>query len=178
MESLLPTDRPPVTSNHVWTWPVLIGCIMLLQFSIVGTLIVASSSNPSFAVEPNSYQKAVHWNDAAAQRQANERLGWRTEIAVSDHASIVGEREISLAMHDPAGAPIDDASVSAQVFHHARAKERATIEFEPRGGGNYVARARLDREGSWEMRFTAARGGTIFTKTVIESVNSPIGLMK
>lgn len=139
-------------------WIGLVGVIAAMSLSGAVMLVRASRSDAaSFAVEPDYYRKAVHWDEVAAQRRANERLGWRAVIESGPGGVIV------VTVTDREGAAIDGARLSAEVFAQARAADRRAVEFTAQGEGRYDASFSMNRAGSWRVRLRAERGGEVFT---------------
>jgi nitrogen fixation protein FixH len=131
-----------------------------VQMSIVFTMMYVATSDPTFAVEPDYYEKALAWDATAAQHRTNERLGWRADVR-AEGAGTAADLVLTLTTSD--GTPLDGGVVSAELFSNVRAGERTSIALEPRGGGVYRARAPFDRAGMWECRLTVKRGPETFT---------------
>jgi nitrogen fixation protein FixH len=139
-------------------WPLIIIGLLVVQAAGIITMVVISGRDPSFAVEPDYYQKALAWDDAARQRQAGADLGWTVDL----HAGAEG---LSVELHDALGRPLDGAQVEAEVFHHARAADRHTIALAAAGDGLYRGTTRLARRGHWEVRLLITRGPELLTLT-------------
>ena len=132
-------------------------------------MVSVATSDPSFAVVPDYYRKAVAWDETARQTAANERLGWTLAIDVSRRTDAGDRREVRVDLHDAAGAPIRDAGIRIEAYFDARAgaKQRVLLEPAPDQPGRYIGRLPVERDGHWtfhavvhrgEDRFTAQRG--------------------
>jgi nitrogen fixation protein FixH len=133
------------------------------QMGIVGGMMYVASSDPSFAVEPNYYEKALAWDATAAQKAANERLAWRTTVGVS--RGDAGGSELVVRLVNSDGTALDGAKVQAEVFASTRARERTALLLEARGDGTYASPAPISRAGLWECRLVIDRGPERFTTT-------------
>lgn len=134
---------------------------------ILGTTVAANvyvmhlaGDDPSFAIEPDYYDRALHWDDELAQRERNARLGWRAAPTL-DVAAAQGTLQVRLA--DAVGAPVRDATVRVSAFPIARATQVVEATLAPRADGAYAAPFPVQRSGAWEVRVEAVRGGDRFT---------------
>lgn len=168
-----PPQRP--ARPAVWFWPTLVFALLGMQVLICATIIYASNSDPTFAVEPDYYQKSLNWDAAQAQKRAQSELGWTLALDVSSAASPLGQRQLRCRLMGRDGRPIEGAAVSAEAFHHARGNDRLRIEFIPAGPGSYEAAAPLRKPGLWEFRFDVRRGEQVFVATETIDVRQPIG---
>jgi nitrogen fixation protein FixH len=133
-------------------------------------LLVLAVDDPSFAVEPEYYEKAMAWDEKRAQDRRNEELGWSLELEVGHDPSPSGSRTVALLLLDDEGAAIEGATVRLETFHNARAGEIFESTLAPEGGGRYAAALPLRRPGLWEFRFVVESGGETFTKTLLRDV--------
>ncbi|MEP0845746.1 MAG: FixH family protein [Phycisphaerae bacterium] len=158
-----------------WLWPGLVIGLIVMQAALAGTLIVCATNDPSFAVEPDYYRRALNWDAEAAQRRASDSLGWTLSLEVAPAANVVGEREVRFRLRDHAGAPINDAHLDVTVFHHARGNERIGLMPAEKGGGEYICAAPLRKAGTWEFRVRALRGMDQFVATELVEVEPSRG---
>ncbi len=146
-------------------WPVFLVGLILANVAFDLSIVYLVSSDPSFAVEKDYYQKGLHWNDEMAQQGANGRLGWTADVTVRP-SGVPGESEIAATLTDAHGAPVQGALLTAEIFHNARASDVFEARFAPRADGTYLARLPLRRPGVWEFRFRAVRAEDTFTATL------------
>lgn len=137
--------------------PALVGLITVSTMIGAAALIYHAHADPSFAVESDYYDKAVHWDDSAAQERRNAELGWRLSISAEPSDGL------KLIIVDALGLPIDGASVSVEAFHNARSADRVALAPADSGGGVYRQAAEFARPGIWEFRVVARRGEETFT---------------
>lgn len=158
-----------------WLWPGLVIGLIVMQAALAGTLLVCATNDPSFAVEPNYYRRALNWDAEAAQRRASDALGWTLSLEVAPAASVIGEREVRFRLLDREGAPVLDAHLDVIAFHHARGSERIGLMPGAQGGGEYTCTAPLRKAGTWEFRVRALRGVDQFIATELVEVGPPRG---
>jgi nitrogen fixation protein FixH len=154
-------------------WPILVVALLAGHALLLVFVVLIATRDRGFAVEPGHYDKALHWDDIAAQRATNQRLGWRVELGLGDRVTPVGDRELSCTLVNSDGRPLDGAAVEVVMFPHARGTERTVLALAPRGAGGYAATTRFPRKGLWEFRFTIKRGPETFTKTMTRDVYPP-----
>ena len=152
-------------SARGWYWPV--GVVALLVGGAganIGLMIVANR-DPSFAVEPDYYRKAVEWDRAMAQEARNATLGWRVSARLEP--ADAGRARLVALVRDRAGAPVAGAAVAVEAFPSARARQIATFTLAPAdGAGVYAVTLPRARPGLWELRLRVARGAEVFTRTL------------
>jgi nitrogen fixation protein FixH len=134
-----------------------------LHASIWVVFALVASRNPTFAVEPDYYRKAINWDATQAIDRASKALGWTVDLETSPTAGESGDRRVSCRFKDREGNPIEGAQVELVAFPHARATERQTLLLADERGGLYAATAKMKRAGLWEFRLTVRRGPQTFT---------------
>lgn len=159
--------------RHAWMiGPGLVAFIMLTSLTGASLLVYYAHSDPSFAVEANYYDRAVHWDEAAAQERMNAEMGWVVELAVP--AGVGAEPgQLCLALTDQEGDAIEGAQVRVEAFHNARASDRTALALEPAERGRYSSPIEIGRAGLWEFRVTASRGDEVFTAVVQRMIPEP-----
>ena len=80
-------------------------------------LLWKANSDPSFAVEPDYYQRAVLWDSTVAQRHRSDALHWRAAVRLAPPEG--GEATILVTLTTQEGAPVDSADVRAEASHNA-----------------------------------------------------------
>lgn len=149
-----------------WFWPLLIIGLLGGHALLWVTMLLVSASDRSFAIEPDYYQKSLHWNDAAAQAATNRRLGWTLHWTFGAPDGPLPQRRLACRLVNVDGRPLDGASVQVELFSHTCANERVRVVLEPRGDGVYETRFNGFRPGLLELRTTVQRGPETFTETV------------
>jgi nitrogen fixation protein FixH len=159
----------PGNPRSFW-WPA--GLIALLGVHAIAMLVVVfvATRDPSFAVEPNSYKKAIAWDVAQAERRASAALGWSAHIEINRAPDALGRRKIICRIKDKDDVLVVAAAVTIEYFHHARAADRHRVTLEPEADGVYSAWVPMTRAGIWEFRLRARRGDSVFTEVTTEQV--------
>jgi nitrogen fixation protein FixH len=153
--------------NSGWYWPLGLTALLVGGAGANVALWLVAAGDPSFAVEPDYYAKAVHWDQTMAQEAANAALGWSVSASFEPGAR-PGQSRLVARVRDRAGAPVDGARVSVVAFPSARASRMSAAALEPKGDGAYAAGLPADRPGLWELRVRVTRGGDVFTETLAE----------
>lgn len=156
-----PAISPEARKRAARRWIIIPIGLIATQMSIVLVMMYIATSDPTFAVEPHYYEKALDWDATAAQNQTNQRLAWRTKVTAGTSETGAGELRVRLTNSD--SLALDGASIRAEIFANTNARARATIELAPRGDGVYAAPAAFDRAGMWECRLVITRGPETFT---------------
>lgn len=145
-------------------------CTIILMCLIgTGSLVYCALRDASFAVEPDYYAKSLEWNATARQQTQNQTLGW--SISISSIPGSVGspnERVWLLVLaHDRAGAPLSEATLTAEAFPNARASERQTLVFLPTGSpGEYTCELKRGTLGTYRIRLCVQHKDDTFTYEV------------
>ena len=144
-------------------WPVIIAGA--LAFHVVASLVVVfiATSDPSYAVEEDYYQKALAWNDKRAQDRTNETLGWSIDFSVEPPAAPGDQSTIEVTLQDGHSSPLNGAIVSVEAFHNARSADILKFQLTPEGEGTYRSSFPAKHNGRWEIRFTIEHDGELFT---------------
>lgn len=152
-----------------WLWPATIVGLLAASATANVAFVIVATGDASFAVERDYYRKALEWDATRAQEARNAVLGWRLR------ADLVPAREgrameLRAWLTSADGAPIEGATVTAEVFHNARAAQVTTAPLAARGGGMYGTVLPVARPGLWELRFTVMSNRRVFTATMIEEL--------
>jgi len=145
-------------------WPVMVVGLLGLNVAVVSVTLVLATRDPSFAVEPDYYDKAVAWDETARRREASRALGWIAAVEAPAEEVAPGRREIVLTLRDAAGAPVAGAQAGAVVFHNARAADREAVTLIETEPGVYRGRTRLRMAGRWIVALEVVRGGEVFVE--------------
>lgn len=145
-------------------WPI--GVVVILMSTVLANIgvIVFTGDDPSFAIEPDYYQKAVDWDSTEALGTRSDALAWRAEASVMADAD--GFSRLSIVLRDAAGDVVRDAAVSGALLHIARANDVQQVRFDATDSGTYEARVNMPRAGLWELRLAADRSAEQFRQTL------------
>ncbi len=145
-------------------WPI--GIVVLLAASVVGNIavIVITREDPSFAVEPDYYRKAVDWDSTQARLARSDALGWNVSAVV--RAADSGMSVLTLTLRDRGGVVVHNAALSGELLHVARANDVQSLVFAERADGEYSTTVPMQRAGMWELRLAAVRNNERFVETL------------
>lgn len=146
-------------------WPAVIIGALALHVVISLVTVWIATSNPSYAVEEDYYQKAIHWDEKRAQDGRNSVLGWQIAFDVSPSAVVGEPAALDLALTDSSGRPLAGATVTVETFHNARAGEILRARMVTDHDGRCSAPLSAKRTGVWEFRFFIEHESDRFTHT-------------
>ena len=149
-----------------WYWPVLLGGLLASGVAANLYFMARAVGDPSFAVEPDYYAKAVAWDAHQAQARVNVDLGWTLALTVGAADRGTGRARVVAGLTDRDGRPLAGLTVGIEAFHNARAAEVVTAALTETVDHAYVADVAVVRPGIWEFRVVAKRGVETFTAVV------------
>jgi hypothetical protein len=150
--------------GSAWAWvPVALLGSMLLG---LGTLAYIATDDPHFALEPNYYDKAVHWDRTQAQACESEALGLRLTLLKPLSATIDGKVELELSVSDRKGVPFSGAEVRLEAFPNAFASRVQHVVLKEIAPGVYQSELSRGTPGLWELRFSVAQGEKRFQQAL------------
>jgi nitrogen fixation protein FixH len=152
-------------------WPIAIG--LVLGVTVLANLAVYWTANhdPSFAVEPDYYRRAVEWDSSVARGRRSAALGWTVDARLAPPEAGHATLRVRLRGHD--GAALDSADVRADASHNARGAEVFAVRLVPVGGGEYDGTIPSERQGLWRIDLSAVRGSEVFVERVTLDNGSP-----
>lgn len=146
-------------------FPGIIFLFIGLNFCIVAITVIAAGRNPSsFAIEPDYDRKALRWEETAQQLRQNQRLAWTITIDRADASTL------AVTITDAAGRPLDSATITAEAFHHAHARDKMITTLTPTSPGQYTGTFAATTPGLWEFHFTVQRGPQKLTQTLTRTL--------
>ena len=145
-------------------WPYLIVGALALHVVVSLVVVFFATTDASYAVEEDYYQKAIDWDQKRAQDRTNASLGWRFEFEVAPPEKPGDQPRLEVTLRNEAGDPLTGATVTVEAFHNSRSDDilRASL-LEIDEPGVYRATLPMQHNGRWEMRFTAERNDDRFT---------------
>lgn len=146
-----------------WLWPMIIVGLLLMNVTIVVVTVVLAAGDPSAAVEPDYYAKALAFEGTMKQREANSRLGWMAEPTLRT-ATDARTPELVVRLTDRDHKPLTGARVTITAFPSARSGERQSLTAAPTSSGQYTTPIRIARGGIWIIRIVATLGDSTFTR--------------
>lgn len=156
-------SNPPRTlleSGRLWPW--FIAALLVATAAGQGVMLYAATHDPTFAVEPDYYTKAVAWDTTMLRERENIRLGWHADGSMS---AAVSGAALRIAITDSAGAPVYGAQVRVTAIHNLDSRHPATIAMTESGAA-YTGDLPGAHRGLWELRVDAVRGSSHFTPSL------------
>jgi nitrogen fixation protein FixH len=145
-------------------WPIAIAGILGTTVAANIWVMVIANDDPSFAIEPNYYAKAITWDSTLARARESDALGWRLTPTMGAIGRD-GRARLTARLRDASGAPIEGAIVRVLALSIARASDVHEATLAPSEPGDYAVDLDTRRTGQWELRFVASLGADRFTQT-------------
>jgi len=146
--------------GRAWVWPLGVVGMLCVSLTVCAITVVAAVGDPSYAVEPDYYQRAVDWDKQQAMLATSQALGWNTEFGLD-----LTSGEIVITLTDSLDRPLEGAVARALVFHHARRNDAQELLLQPSEPGRYAAKVASPREGQWQVRLHVRRGPETYVQT-------------
>lgn len=145
-------------AGAIWAWvPVGLLACMLLG---IGTLAYIAIDDPNFALEPDYYAKALHWDQAQSQLRENDSLGYELTLRQRLVISAAGQVQVELELKDRNAAGISGASIEVSAFPNAFAGRVERLALREVAPGIYRGSLAHGIPGLWELRCSVSvRGG-------------------
>jgi nitrogen fixation protein FixH len=161
MTALASAARNP-GRGRLWAWApaLLLGGLLGTQMIVLRNVL----DDPSVALEPDYYRKAVAWDEQRAQERRSTALGWHAAITV-EPAQHPGATRLRVQLTDAAGGALSGATLTAQAFANARAGSVLSLRWTESAPGHYETELVPARPGLWELRLQATRGSDTFLHT-------------
>lgn len=145
-------------------WPLGVGLVLAVTVVANVALLYTASRDPSYAVEPDYYRRAVTWDSTVALRERSAALGWQADVGLGPPDGQGATLTVFLRSRD--GTPLDSAQVQAEASHNAHAAELYRVTLAAAGPGLYAARIPSTRRGLWRVDLTARHGQDAFVERV------------
>lgn len=145
-------------------WPVLIVALLGLNIAVVAVTVIAATSDPSVAVEPDYYQKALTWDEERGERRDPTEDGLEVAVQLQPSPDRLTRGQVVVAVTNQSER-VEHAQIDAEVFHYARSGERQSLKLDELQPGVYVAAADLRRNGNWEVRLRMMVNGQTYLFT-------------
>jgi nitrogen fixation protein FixH len=153
-------------------WPIGVTVILLATVASNIGVVLLTKDDPSFAVEPDYYRKAVTWDSTQLIKAKSVALAWQVAAVATD--TDAERATLTLTLTDSTGTAVAGARIAGELRHLARASEVQVVSFAPTGDGRYAVAVPMTRAGVWELRLTANRGEAHFVETVRLDTSVPL----
>ena len=157
------------SSGRFWAWvPAGLLGSMLLG---LGSLAYIAIDDPGFALEPNYYDKAVHWDRAQAEARASQALGYRLELSEPLTVAADGRIRLRLSLEDRDGRAVTGAEVTADAFANSTASRTQRVVLREISAGVYQAELGQGSPGLWELRLAVRHGAARYQQVLRRDVS-------
>lgn len=146
-------------------WPAIVILVLVVDVGVGVTMMRVANDDPTFAVEPDYYAKAVAWDSTVAQAHRNVALGWQLTPQLGPVAA-GRSSTLTMQLRDRDGTPITGAHVSLDAIPVSHAGDAIHSDLPAAASGGYAAVLPMTRSGLWELRVDATRGSEHFTADV------------
>jgi nitrogen fixation protein FixH len=161
---------PPASSGRIWAWVPAMILVGLLGTQL--TVLHFVLDDPSFALEPDYYQKAMAWDARRDAERESLALGWHSEFSATPARGASGML-LRAQLRGPDGSPISGATLRIVAFANARASHVQQSELRESSPGLYEAELQSARPGLWEFRLEARRGKDTFQQVLRRGLAMP-----
>ncbi len=144
------------TAQLLWTGIILF--FFMIQAIIWMFAISITASDHSHAVVSNYDEEALRWNEVQQVRRSSDALGWIQKLYVDSSSDTLGNRTVTLSLHDVEQRPIENAAITLKAFHRGRAAEVHHVEFHVIAPGVYSGNLRVRSGGIWQFEGSACVG--------------------
>jgi nitrogen fixation protein FixH len=152
-------------------WPAALVAVLAITIVANVALFWTANHDPSFAVEPDYYQRAVDWDSTVARRQRSGALHWQADVRLAPPEG--GQATLLVMITSRDGTPLDSADVRAEASHNARGADVYPLQLLASGPGRYAARLPSSAQGLWRVDLTVARGSDTFVERVTVDNGAP-----
>ena len=161
---MTPSTETPSNAGRVWAWvPALLLGATLLG---LGTLAYIAIDDPHFALEPNYYDKAVHWDTARAEARENEVLGLKIALSAPLVVAADGRLDIALSVQTRRDLPLSGAVLELEAFPNAYASRVQHISLRETAPGAYAGALSQAVRGLWELRIVVKQGSLRYSRVL------------
>lgn len=139
----------------------------------LGTLAAIAIDDPHFALEPNYYDKAVHWDRSQSEARQSQALGYELQLREPLVLSADGVLALRLRVLDRHGALVEGAEVQVEAFPNAFASKLERLTLREVAPGIYAAKLTGGVTGLWELRCSVRHGGSHFQRILRSDATKP-----
>lgn len=154
----------PSRAGAVWAW--VPASLLLVMFFGISTLAYIAIDDPNFALEPDYYAKALHWDQAQAQLRENDTLGYGLSLREPLVISAAGQVQVELLLKDRNAAAISGASVEVSAFPNAFAERVEHLVLREVAPGVYRGALSQGIPGLWELRCVVRVGPAHYARSL------------
>lgn len=120
--------------------------------AIDGAMATLAIRTQTGLVTAHPYEQGVAYNKVVAAAEAQDKLGWKGEIAFS-HGTL------TFLLHDAAAHPLAAEQVTAQFYRPTQAGMDFTLTLKAGAKGEFTASPVFPAKGMWDVRVLARYEG-------------------
>lgn len=158
------------TSRAGKFWACVPALLLGSMLAGMGVLVSVALDDPHFALEPDYYDKAVHWDRSRAEATASQALGLRLTISPALHRAADGSVELEVSVADRTRAPFSGATVELEAFPNAYRNRAQRLTLRESSPGVYRGKLEHGDLGLWELRVAVSRGAERFHEALRRDV--------
>ncbi|TWU38440.1 FixH family protein [Novipirellula artificiosorum] len=152
-------------------WGGFVVALLTAQVAVGVVAVVLATNDPSAAVLPDYYEKALHWDDQVQAEAASRELGWKLTLLPMKEGSKVG---LQGQLLDVDGAPISIASGTLELYHHSHASEIDRIQLPVSSEGTFGITGCVPIDGLWQANIDLVDSdGNRFVQSQVVMVHNP-----
>src|SRR3954468_9883482 len=87
-------------------WALVPVGLLVSSVAAFSWMALVAVHDPNFALEPDYYQKALHWDQTQSQAATNQRLAYHFSVPPSFTLDAHGRATFSVKLSDGSGRPI------------------------------------------------------------------------
>jgi hypothetical protein len=138
----------------------------------LGTLAYIAINDPSFALEPNYYDKAVHWDQTQIEARQSNELGLKLELTAPLAFAADGRVKLQLSVKDRRDLSFSGAEVELEAFPNAYASQIQHICLHETEPGVYSGELSRGIRGLWELRVIVKQGALQYGEVLRRDVKA------
>jgi len=164
------THAAETTSNAGRFWAWLPAGLLGTMFIGLGTLAYIAIDDPSFALEPNYYDKAVHWDKSQSEARESNLLGLKLELTAPLRIATDGTVSVQLGVKDRKDLAVAGAEVEIEAFPNAYAGRIEHVTLRETAPGVYTGQLARGVLGLWELRVVIKQGALRYRQVLRHDV--------
>lgn len=127
-------------------WIGLVVTLLGLQVILGFFALTLATGDPSVAVVPDYYERALHWDESEALKKSSQTLGWNVQFTTEDRPT-----SLTILLQDRNKNPIEIETGTVQLYHHARASQVRRHQCETNADGKITLSDCFVKPGYWEV---------------------------
>lgn len=127
-------------------WIGLVVTLLGLQVVLGFFALTLATGDPSVAVVPDYYERALHWDETEALKKDSQTFGWNVQFTTAERPT-----SLTILLRDKEANPIEIETGTVQLYHHARASQVRHHNCEDAADGEITLSDCFVSPGYWEV---------------------------